>query len=49
MAEFKRIYLIKPGIDTQFHIDFDWWKDNDRNWRVDLRGLLCEYTQGNHE
>ena len=42
MAEFKRIHLIKPSMDTPFHIDFDWWMENDRNWRVDLRGLLCE-------
>jgi hypothetical protein len=45
MAEFKRIHLIKPGLDTLFHIDFDWWMENDRNWHVDLRGLLCETHQ----
>jgi len=37
--------LIKPTVDTLFHIDFDWWKDNDENWRVFLQGLLCEKHQ----
>ncbi|MCW5874336.1 MAG: hypothetical protein KIS88_06780 [Anaerolineales bacterium] len=32
--------LIKPMPDTPFQIDFDWWRDNDREWRVYLRGLL---------
>lgn len=32
--------LIKPTTDTPFQIDFDWWRDNDREWRVYLRGLL---------
>ena len=45
MSEQKKNRLIKPGLNTPFHIDFDWWKDNDRNWRVDLRGLLCEMHQ----
>ena len=45
MDEFKKNRLVKPGLNTPFHIDFDWWKDNDRNWRVDLRGMLCETHQ----
>ncbi|QYK49889.1 MAG: hypothetical protein KF701_05685 [Anaerolineales bacterium] len=32
--------LIKPMADTPFQIDFDWWRENDREWRVYLRGLL---------
>ncbi len=32
--------LIKPTTDTPFQIDFDWWRENDREWRVYLRGLL---------
>jgi len=32
--------LIKPMPDTPFQIDFDWWRENDREWRVYLRGLL---------
>ncbi len=34
--------LLKPGLDTPFHIDFDWWQENDRSWQVYLRSLLCE-------
>ena len=45
MTEFKRMSLIKPNKDTPFHIDFEWWKEMDRNWRVDLRGLLCAEHQ----
>lgn len=45
MSEIKRMSLIKPNINTPFHLDFDWWKDMDRNWRVDLRGLLCTEHQ----
>jgi hypothetical protein len=32
--------LIKPTMDTPFHIDFSWWRQNDREWSVFLRGLL---------
>lgn len=32
--------LVKPTEDTPFHIDFEWWRENDREWRVYLRGLL---------
>jgi hypothetical protein len=45
MEEVKRFSLIKPGLDTPFHIDFDWWQQNDRNWRVYLRSLLCPEHQ----
>ena len=33
--------LLKPSVDTPFHIDFDWWKKNERDWHVFLRSLLC--------
>ncbi|MEW6028776.1 MAG: hypothetical protein ACOYZ8_10215 [Chloroflexota bacterium] len=33
--------LLKPNIKTPFHIDFDWWQQNDRDWKVYLRSLLC--------
>lgn len=45
MTEVKRYSLIKPALDTPFHIDFDWWQTNDRNWRVYLRSLLCTEHQ----
>ena len=37
--------LLKPTIKTPFHIDFDWWKQNERDWHVFLRSLLCAEHQ----
>lgn len=37
--------LIKPTVNTPFHIDFDWWQDNDSNWRIFLQSFLCEEHQ----
>ncbi len=34
--------LIKPNLQTHFHIDFDWWQQNENDWHVHLRSLLCE-------
>jgi len=45
MGEVKKLNLVKPTLHTPFHIDFDWWRENDCNWRVDLRGLLCPEHQ----
>jgi len=33
--------LLKPTVQTPFHIDFAWWEHNDRDWHVYLRSLLC--------
>lgn len=41
----KRTSLIRPTVDTLFHIDFDWWQENDANWRIFLQGYLCEKHQ----
>ncbi len=41
MTEGKRSSLVKPTSSTPFHIDFDWWKKNERDWHVYLRSLLC--------
>lgn len=41
MSEGNRTSLVKPSVDTPFHIDFDWWKKNERDWHVYLRSLLC--------
>lgn len=41
----KSLRLLKPTTSTKFHIDFDWWQENDANWRVFLRGFLCEEHQ----
>lgn len=40
-----RTSLIKPSLQTPFHIDFEWWKANDTNWHVELKGLLCPEHQ----
>ena len=45
MAELKRFSLVKPTVDTPFHIDFAWWKKNERDWHVYLRSLLCAEHQ----
>lgn len=43
--EVKRMSLIKPTLQTCFHIDFDWWQKNDRDWHVYLRNYLCQEHQ----
>ena len=37
--------LLKPSIKTPFHIDFEWWKNNESDWHVFLRSLLCTEHQ----
>ena len=37
--------LVRPTLNTPFHIDFDWWHQNDRAWRVHLRACLCPEHQ----
>jgi hypothetical protein len=32
-------------LHTPFHIDYSWWTQNDREWRVYLRSLLCPTHQ----
>jgi len=45
MSEKKTFSLMKPTLDTPFHIDFDWWQNNERNWRVHLRSAMCAEHQ----
>jgi hypothetical protein len=45
VTDVKRYSLAKPTIHTPFHIDFDWWRQHDREWRVDLRSSLCSEHQ----
>ncbi len=45
MPEIKKISLIKPTTQTPFHIDFDWWRNNDTNWHVALQSMLCPEHQ----
>ena len=41
----KRFSLVKPTVQTPFHIDFTWWKQYDNNWRVYLMSCLCPEHQ----
>jgi hypothetical protein len=45
LIEIKRMTLVKPTLKTPFHIDFDWWIQSDRDWRVYLRSFLCPEHQ----
>lgn len=45
MSEVRRFSLVKPTLQTRYHIDFDWWSQNDRDWRVHLSSLLCPEHQ----
>jgi len=45
MSEKTKFSLVKPTTDTPFHIDFEWWKQNDSDWRVFLFNFLCESHQ----
>lgn len=45
MPELRRFSLAKPTIQTKYHLDFNWWSQNDRDWRVHLQGLLCQEHQ----
>ncbi len=42
MSEKKLASILKPNVKTPFHIDYSWWKQNDREWSVYLRGMLGE-------
>jgi hypothetical protein len=41
-VEIKHFSLVKPTIKTPFHIDFEWWKEHDNNWRIFLLDYLCD-------
>jgi len=45
MTEVKRPSLLKPTVRTTFQIDFEWWKESERDWHVYLRSLLCPTHQ----
>ena len=44
-ATSRRVSLGKPTLNTPFHIDFDWWQKNERDWHVYFRSLLCPEHQ----
>jgi hypothetical protein len=45
LSEVRRFSLVKPTLQTRYHIDFDWWSQSDRDWRVHLSSLLCPEHQ----
>ncbi|MCP4138967.1 MAG: hypothetical protein GY755_01535 [Chloroflexi bacterium] len=45
MTAKKTFSLVKPTLDTPFHVDFDWWQNNERNWRIHLRSVMCAEHQ----
>jgi hypothetical protein len=45
MTEARKFSLIKPTLQTPFHIDFEWWRANDNNWHIALQSLLCSDHQ----
>ncbi|HUF38179.1 MAG TPA: hypothetical protein VMN57_06635 [Anaerolineales bacterium] len=45
MLQESRLRLVKPTLQTPFHIDFEWWKQNDRSWQVYLKSYLSDEVQ----
>jgi hypothetical protein len=45
MNDVRRFSLVKPTLQTPLHIDFDWWKNHDSNWRIYLHSYLCPEHQ----
>jgi len=45
VIEGKRHSLVKPTIQTPYHIDFDWWDQNGQDWHVFLRSYLSAEDQ----
>lgn len=45
MTEVAAGRLFRPGLETKFHIDFDWWSRADRDLEVYLRSHLCPEHQ----
>ena len=40
---------LKPTADTKYHIDFDWWEEQGRNFRVHLLSHLCADCQSHYK
>jgi hypothetical protein len=49
MEPLKKFSLVKPTLDTPFHIDFEWWQAHDSDWRVFLLNLLCDTHQAAYQ
>lgn len=37
--------IVRPTLDTPFHIDFEWWKEYEHDWHVHLEKCLCAEHQ----
>jgi hypothetical protein len=38
----QRLARFRPTVDTKFHIDYDWWENSGKNFRIYLRDQLCD-------
>lgn len=38
----RRITRFRPTLDTKFHIDYAWWEQSGRDFRLYLRDQLCD-------
>ncbi len=45
LPDVKRTSRVRPTTQTHFYIDFNWWQQKDRDWRVFLQSLLCPEHQ----
>jgi hypothetical protein len=45
MLDGIKFSLVKPTPQTPLHIDFEWWKTQEKNWRVFLFSYLCSEHQ----
>lgn len=34
--------ILRPTLETKFHIDYDWWERSGKNLNVFLRSILCD-------
>jgi len=37
-----------PMVETRFHIDMDWWRENHRDIRVYLKEILCDQCRADY-
>jgi hypothetical protein len=49
LPKFRPAPLVKPTLDTLFHIDYEWWEREARDLRVYLRSYLCSEHRAVYE
>jgi len=49
MSETGHFSMVKPTQNTPFRIDYNWWRENDNNWKVFLQNYLCPEHQSAFE